>query len=71
MGNLDIYFFFILILFIKWAWQIHELEDISKLSNIHNIIDLFVLHIVAKQPIKIAQKTTIMVILVVAMVTRN
>ena len=46
-GNLDIHFFFILILFIIWTWQIHEWEDISKPSNIYNIIDLFtVLHIV-------------------------
>ena len=57
MGNLDIYFFFISILFIKWTCQLHEWEDISKPSNIHNRIKLFtVLHIVAKQPIKIAKK---------------
>ena len=57
MGNLDILFFFISILFKIWTWQIHEWEDISKPSNIHNIIKLFtVLHIVAKQPIKIAKK---------------
>ena len=31
----------------------HEMEDISKPSKIHNMIKLFtVLHIVAKQPIK-------------------
>ena len=57
MGNLDIYFFFISILFIIWTCQIHEWEDISKPSNIHITIMLFtVLHIVAKQPIKIAKK---------------
>ena len=53
MGNLDLHFFFISILFIIWTWQIHEWEDISKPSNIHKIIKLHtVLHIVAKQPIK-------------------
>ena len=53
MGHLDIHFFFISNIFIIWTWQIHEWEDISKPSNIHNIIKLFtVLHIVAKQPIK-------------------
>ena len=57
MGNLDIYFLFISILFKIWTCQIHEWEDISKPSNIHNKIKLFtVLHIVAKQPIKIAKK---------------
>ena len=57
MGNLDIHFFFILILFIIWACQKHKWEDISKPSNIQNIIKLFtVLHIVAKQLIKIAKK---------------
>ena len=57
MGNLDIHFFFILILFMIWTWQIYEWEDIRKPSNIYNIIDLFtVLHIVARQPIKIAKK---------------
>ena len=35
----------------------HVLEDISKPSNIHDIIMLFtVLHIVARQPIKLAKK---------------
>ena len=57
MENLDILFFFISILFQIWTWQLHEWEDISKPSNIHNIIKLFtVLHIVAKQPIEIAKK---------------
>ena len=57
MGNLDIYFFFISILSMIWTCQIHEWEDISKPLNIHNIIMLFtVLHIVAKQPLKIAKK---------------
>ena len=57
MGNLDFYFFFISILSIIWTCQIHEWEERSKPSNIHNIIMLFtVLHIVAKQPIKIAKK---------------
>ena len=57
MGNLDIHFFFISILFITWTYKIHAWEDISKPSNIHNIFKLFnVLHIVAKQPIKIAKK---------------
>ena len=72
MGNLDIYFFFISILFIIWTCQVHEWEDISKPANIHNIIMLFtVLHIVAKQPMKIAKKATSMLILVVDMVKRN
>ena len=71
MGNLDIYFFFISILFILWTCQIHEWNGRSKPSNIHNIIKLFtVLHIVAKQPIKIA-KATDMLIFVVAMVTSS
>ena len=53
MGNLDIYFFFTSSLFIIWTLQIHEWEDISKHSNIHNITKLFtVLHIVDKQPTK-------------------
>ena len=57
MENLDIHFFFISILFIIWTCQIHEWEALSKPSSIHNIIKLFaVLHIVAKQPIKIAKK---------------
>ena len=56
MGNLDIHFFFISMLFILWTRQIHEWKDISESSNIHNIIKLFtVLHIVAKQPIKLAK----------------
>ena len=56
MGDLDIRFFFSSFLFIIWTRQIHEWEDISKPSNIQNIIRLFtVLHIVAKQPIKIAK----------------
>ena len=56
MGNLDIHFFFISSLFITWTGNIHEWENISKPSNIYNIIKLFaVLHIVAKQPIKIAK----------------
>ena len=60
MGNLDIYFFFLSILFILLTWQIHKWEDISKPLNIHNIIKLFtVLHIVAKQPIKIAKKPVV------------
>ena len=72
MGNLDTHFFFISILFIIWTCQIHEWEDISKPSNIHDIIKLFIaLHIVAKQTIVIAGKATIMLILVVTMVTRN
>ena len=41
MGNLDIHFFFISILFIIWTWQIHERENISKPLNVHNIIKLF------------------------------
>ena len=57
MGNLGIHFFFLSIFFIIWTSQIHEGEEISKPSNIHNIIKLFtVLHIVAKQPIQIAKK---------------
>ena len=36
MGNLDIYFFFISISFIIWTYQIHEWEDISWPSSIHN-----------------------------------
>ena len=57
MGNFEIHFFFISILFILWTSQIHELGDISKPSDIHKIIKLFtVLHIVAKQSIKIAKK---------------
>ena len=60
MGNFDIYFLFISILFILWTLQIHEWEDVSKPSNIHNIIYFFtVLHIVAKQPIKIAKKSLV------------
>ena len=56
MVDLDIHFFFISILFIIWTWQVHEWEDISKLTNTKNIIWLFtVLHIVAKQPIIIAK----------------
>ena len=56
MVDLEIHFFFNIILFIIWIWQLHEWEDISKPSNIQNIIRLFtVLHIVAKQPIKIAK----------------
>ena len=48
-----------------------KFKDISKPSNIHHMIKLFtVLHIVAKQPINIA-KNTRMLILVVAMATRN
>ena len=63
MGNFDIHFFFISILFILWTSQKHELEDISKPSNIHKLIKLFtILHIVAKQPIKIAKKATSMLI---------
>ena len=57
MGNFDINFFFISIFFIIWTWRIHEWEDISKPSNIHNIIKLFTdLHIVAKQQIKMVKK---------------
>ena len=39
--------------------KVTDYAALSKPSNIHNIIDLFtdaVLHIVAKQPIKIAKK---------------
>ena len=55
--NLDIYLFFISILFIIWTCQIHEWEEISKPSSTHNINKLFtVLHIVAEQPIKTAKK---------------
>ena len=72
MRDLDIHFFFILILFIIWTWQIHEWEDISKPSNIQNIIRLFtVWHIVARQPIKIAKIPLVCSFLVVAMVTKN
>ena len=57
LGNLDIHFFFISVLFKIWTCQMNEWEDISKPSNIHNEIKLFtVLHNVAKQPIKIAKK---------------
>ena len=57
MGNLDIYFFFISISFIIWTCQIHEWEDISWLSSIHNLLKSFtVSHIFAKQRIKIAKK---------------
>ena len=46
-------------------------KDISKPSNIHNVIKLFtVLHIVAKQPINIAKNTS-MLVSVAAMATRN
>ena len=61
MGNLDIDSF---LLHFNFSYNTcnmdlanHEWEDISKPSNINNIIKLFtILHIVAKQPIKIAKK---------------
>ena len=38
LGNLDIRFFFISVLFIIWTWQIHEWEDISKPSKNANML---------------------------------
>ena len=72
MGNLDIHFFLHFNFFIIWSLQIHELEDISKPSNIHNIIKLVtVLHIVPKQPIKNAKKPLVCSFWWITTVTRN
>ena len=47
-------------------------KDISKPSNIHNMIKLFtVLHIVAKQPINIAKNTSMLILVAAIMATRN